>query len=114
MPEGLGLLVYPVKDLAGATALYSTLLGVQPYMEGAYYVGFKVGDQEVGLDPNGHRKGGSAPLPYFSVADVRKSLHALLEAGAELVQDVQDVGGGQLIASVKDADGNVTGLRQAA
>jgi hypothetical protein len=35
-----------------------------------------------------------------------------VEAGTELVQDVQDVGGGKLIAFVKDADGNFVGLTQ--
>jgi hypothetical protein len=30
----------------------------------------------------------------------------------ELLQDTQDVGGGKLIASVKDADGNLIGLTQ--
>jgi predicted enzyme related to lactoylglutathione lyase len=37
---------------------------------------------------------------------------ALLEAGAEVHQEVKDVGGGKLIASVKDADGNLIGLLQ--
>jgi hypothetical protein len=37
---------------------------------------------------------------------------ALLDAGAEVHQAVKDVGGGKLIASVKDADGNVIGLLQ--
>jgi predicted enzyme related to lactoylglutathione lyase len=36
----------------------------------------------------------------------------LLDAGAEALQAVKDVGGGKLIASLKDADGNVIGLMQ--
>jgi predicted enzyme related to lactoylglutathione lyase len=48
------------------------------------------------------------------VQDIETSLKTLLEAGAETEQEVKDVGGGQLIASVKDADGNVIGLRQSA
>jgi hypothetical protein len=39
---------------------------------------------------------------------------ALLDAGTEAQQEVKDVGGGKLIASVKDADGNVIGLIQSA
>ncbi|MCU1664922.1 MAG: glyoxalase [Pseudonocardia sp.] len=39
---------------------------------------------------------------------------ALVEAGAEVQQQVRDVGAGRLIASVKDADGNVIGLVQPA
>ena len=36
----------------------------------------------------------------------------MVDAGAETQQPVTDVGGGKLIASVRDADGNVTGLAQ--
>jgi predicted enzyme related to lactoylglutathione lyase len=41
-------------------------------------------------------------------------VEALLAAGAEPLQAVKDVGGGKLIASVRDADGNVIGLVQPA
>ena len=37
MSSGMNLVVYPVNDLAGATALYTKLLGVAPYMEQPYY-----------------------------------------------------------------------------
>ncbi len=114
MTQGITLLVYPVKDLTQAKALYSTLLGVEPYVDQPYYVGYRVGDQEIGLDPNGHDKGTTAPLGYVEVADIKESLQHLLDAGAQLRQDVSDVGGGKLIASVADADGNVTGLLQPA
>jgi hypothetical protein len=47
--QGLRLVVFPVADIAKATALYHELLGVAPYYESAYYTGFRVGDLEVGL-----------------------------------------------------------------
>ncbi|HEY4036558.1 MAG TPA: VOC family protein [Ktedonobacteraceae bacterium] len=112
MSQGINLLVYPVKDLAQAKALYSKLLGVEPYADEAYYVGFRVGGQEIGLDPNGHKKGMTGPIGYWHVNDIQKSLQLLLEAGAHVQQEVQDVGGGRLIALIKDADGNITGLLQ--
>ncbi|GAC1429959.1 MAG: VOC family protein [Ktedonobacteraceae bacterium] len=112
MSQGISLLVYPVKDLTHAKTLYSKLLGVEPYVDGAYYVGFRVGEQEIGLDPNGHNKGMTGPIGYWHVNDIQKSLQLLLEAGAHVQQEVQDVGGGRLIAWVKDADGNITGLLQ--
>jgi predicted enzyme related to lactoylglutathione lyase len=112
MNQGIRLFVYPVKDIARAKALYSKLLGVEPYVDTAYYVGFKVGDQEIGLDPNGHRSGMTGPVGYWQVDDIRKSLEVLLDAGAQTQQEVQDVGGGKLIALVRDADGNITGLIQ--
>ncbi len=114
MTEGVRTIIYPVKDLARATTLYSTLLGVKPYADQAYYVGFNVAGQEIGLDPHGHSQGMTGPVCYWNVDDIRKSLAALLDAGAETNQEVKDVGGGKLIASVKDADGNVIGLIQPA
>jgi len=89
--------------------LYSALLGKEPYADAPYYVGYKVGDQEIGLDPNGHKEGMTG---YYEVEDIKKSLRLLLDAGAQVQQEVRDVGGGKLIASVKDADGNIIGLRQ--
>lgn len=104
--------IYPVKDIAQAKTLYSKLLGVEPYADEAYYVGFRVGDQEIGLDPNGHNQGMTGPVGYFHVSNIKNSLQSLLDAGAQVHQEVKDVGGGKLIASVKDADSNITGLIQ--
>ncbi len=112
MNQGISLFVYPVKDIARAKTLYSELLGIEPYADNAYYVGFRVGDQEIGLDPNGHDKGMTGPVGYWQVSDIKKSLQLLLDAGAQVQQEVKDVGGGKLIAWVKDADSNVIGLIQ--
>ena len=112
MNQGIRTVIYPVKDLAQAKTLYSKLLGREPYMDEAYYVGFRVGDQEIGLDPYGHNKGMTGPVGYFHVSDIKNSLQALLESGAQVQQGVKDVGGGKLIASVKDADNNIIGLLQ--
>ena len=110
--QGMKLVVYPVKDLAKAKALFKSLLGIEPYADAPYYVGFRIGDAEVGLDPNGHQQGHTGALPYFYVSDIRASLRSLLDSGAQVQQDVKDVGGGMLVASAKDADGNLIGLRQ--
>jgi predicted enzyme related to lactoylglutathione lyase len=107
MAQNIKLIVYPVKDLEGAKALFGKFLGVKPYVDGPYYVGYKLSDLEVGLDPNGQ-----AVVGYIDVADIKATLHTLLEAGAMTHQDIKDVGGGMLIAQVKDANGNILGLRQ--
>jgi predicted enzyme related to lactoylglutathione lyase len=114
MTVGVKTFIYPVKDLAKAKTLYSELLGVEPDMDEAYYVGFNVGGQDIGLDPHGHNLGMTGPVGYWHVDDIEKSLKALLDTGAEVHQEVKDVGGGKLIASVKDADGNGIGLIQPA
>jgi predicted enzyme related to lactoylglutathione lyase len=112
MTSGIGPVIYPVKDLALAKRLYGTLLGVEPYVDEAYYVGYRVGDQEIGLDPHGASQGMTGPVAYFEVGDIEESLKDLLGDGAELLKAASDVGGGKLIASVKDADGNIIGLAQ--
>ncbi|MEU6576800.1 VOC family protein [Streptomyces sp. NPDC046805] len=112
MTAGLKTIIYPVKDLDRAKALFAALLEAEPYADTPYYVGFKDAGQDVGLDPNGHAKGMTGPVPYWHVSDIRGRLAALQEAGAEVLQDVHDVGGGRLIASVKDTDGNLVGLLQ--
>ncbi len=111
MNQGIRTVIYPVKDLARAKARFSKLLGKEPYVDQPYYVGFKVGDQEIGLDPNGHSAGTTG---YWHVDDIKRSLQVLLDAGAQTLQEVKDVGGGRLIASVRDADGNIIGLTQEA
>jgi predicted enzyme related to lactoylglutathione lyase len=112
MTAGVQTVIYPVQDLGAAKRLFQALLGVEPYADEPYYVGFKAADQDVGLDPNGHRKGMTGPVPYWHVEDLDASLAALLAAGAETQQAVTDVGGGRRIATVRDADGNPIGLLQ--
>ena len=109
MSPGIQTIVYPVTDLAKAKAIYSKLLGTEPYADAPYYVGFRVGDHEIGLDPNGHKDGAVA---YAEVDDISGKLQELVAAGATLHEDAKDVGGGKLIATVRDADGNLIGLTQ--
>jgi predicted enzyme related to lactoylglutathione lyase len=108
MAQNIKLIVYPVQDIEKAKAFYGKFLDAEPYIEGSYYVGYRVGDQEVGLDPNSK----VGPIAYTDVKDIKSSLQAMIGVGAKVVQDVKDVGGGLLIAQVKDADGNIVGLRQ--
>jgi len=113
MTSGIKTMIYPVKDLARAKALYAAILGVEPDIDKPYYVGFSIGDQHIGLDPNGHKNGMTGPVGYWHVDSIHQSITELVAAGAVEHQAIQDVGGGRLIASVTDADGNVIGLLQA-
>jgi predicted enzyme related to lactoylglutathione lyase len=110
MSHGIRTIIFPVEDLPAAKALYRTALGVDPYADEPYYVGFRIGEQEIGLDPNGHNHGMTGPVAYCHVDDVAATLRQVLDAGGETRQDVKDVGGGALAAIVQDADGNVLGL----
>ena len=78
MTPGTKTVVYPVRDLAQAK-LYGTLLGVAPSMDEAHYVGFSVGDQEVGLDPHGHSQGMTGPVSYWHIDDIKETLRSPLD-----------------------------------
>ena len=112
MSEGISAFVIPAKDLAASKALYTALLGAEPESDAPYYVGWKVGGVDVGLDPNGHAQGMTGPVAYWEVDDIETSITALVDAGGQLQRESRDVGGGKLIATVTDADGNVIGLSQ--
>src|SRR5437764_3623268 len=103
MTTGMRTVIYPVKDIAAAKRLYATVLGVSPATDEAYYVGFEVDGQQLGLDPNGHSKGMAGPVGYWHVDDIQTTLGQALASGAETVQAVTDVGGGRLTAPGKDA-----------
>jgi predicted enzyme related to lactoylglutathione lyase len=110
--SGIGTIVIPVSDLTAAKAIYGTLLGVAPDMDQPYYVGYTVGGQHLGLDPNGHAQGTTGPTMYWHVEDIKQAVTDLLTAGADEVQGIKDVGEGKLIATVRDKDGTTIGLLQ--
>lgn len=45
MNQGANTVIYPVNDIAKAKALFTALLGVEPYIDQPYYVGYKVEDR---------------------------------------------------------------------
>ena len=47
-------------------------------MDEAYYVGFSIEGQEVGLDPHGHSQGMTGPVGYWHVDDIYERLERLL------------------------------------
>jgi len=49
---------------------------------------------------------------FYVVDDIKKNLQVLLDAGAQTLQAPKDVGGGRLVASARDVDGNIIGLIQ--
>jgi predicted enzyme related to lactoylglutathione lyase len=109
MNKGIKTVLYPVKDMNQSKALFRKLLGVEPYADQPYYVGFKVADQDIGLVPNSPE---GIMTAFFHVDDIRDSLQILVDAGAQIIQDVKNVGGGRLIASARDKDNNIIGLIQ--
>jgi predicted enzyme related to lactoylglutathione lyase len=110
--QGIKTVLLPVSDLATAKAMYGALLGAPPQSDSSYYVGFEVAGQQIGLLPGGGPQGMSSPVPYWHVADIEAKLAEVSAAGATVKEPAHDVGGGRLVATVTDPDGNVLGLLQ--
>ena len=106
---GIKTVLHPVSDLAAAKAMYTALLGVEPAADAPYYVGYDVEGQHIGLVPGGDM---SSPVAYWHVPDIEAKLAEVTAAGATLKESPRDVGGGRLVATVTDPDGNVIGLLQ--
>ena len=107
----VSLIVYPAADLNTAKRFFRELTGTDPYVDGPQYVGYKSGDMEIGLVPNGDKREPGA-LAYWTVSDIAASVKGLVAAGGTVVQEITDVGYGMLVASVKDPNGATAGLRQ--
>jgi predicted enzyme related to lactoylglutathione lyase len=110
--SGIKTILYPVRDAARAKELFTALAGAAPMVDQPYYVGWRIGEQDVGLVPGGHEQGMTAPLAYCHVEDLDAARRGATGAGATVVQPKKEVGGGRTIASVRDADGNLIGLLQ--
>jgi predicted enzyme related to lactoylglutathione lyase len=110
--EGIKTVLHPVSDLGKAKAVYAALLGVEPSADAPYYVGFDAAGQHIGLVPNGAAQGLTSPVAYWHVNDIEAKLAEVTAAGATVKETPHDVGGGRLVASFTDPDGNVLGLVQ--
>ncbi len=110
--EGIKTVLHPVSDLAAAKAVYTALLGIPPQGDAPFYVGYEVAGQQIGLVPNGAQQGMTSPVAYWHVPDIGAKLAEVTAAGATLKEAPRDVGGGRLVATFSDPDGNVLGLIQ--
>jgi len=110
--EGIKTVLHPVSDLEKAKTVYAALLGQPPQTDGPYYAGFDVAGQHIGLLPGGGPQHLTSPVAYWHVPDIEATLTEMTAAGAMVKDPASDVGGGRLVATVTDPDGNVLGLTQ--
>lgn len=111
MFQGLRTVIYHVDDLGKAKEWYSKVLGIKPYFDEPFYVGFNVGGFELGLDPD--MKGiskGSNVIAYWGVRDAKAAYQRIQELGAKKHSEPREVGGGIIVATVTDPYGNVFGI----
>ena len=110
--QGIKIVLHPVTDLERAKVVYTALLGIPPQADSSYYVGFDAAGQHIGLVPGGGPQSMTSPVAYWHVPDIEAKLAEVTAAGATVKDAVRDVGGGRLVATVTDPDGNVLGLLQ--
>ncbi|MGI8803922.1 MAG: VOC family protein [Solirubrobacteraceae bacterium] len=106
---GLRTVIYPAADLERSKSWYAAILGVEPYFDESFYVGFDVGGYELGLDPN-PEVAAAGPRTYWGVEDAVAALQELLGRGARPHGEVTEVGDGIKVASVLDPSGHILGI----
>jgi len=109
---GLRTAIYHVDDIEKGKAWYAAVLGVKPYFDQPFYVGFNVAGYELGLQPGGANTPNQADgaVAYWGVENAEAAVERLLEIGATIHDAVQDVGEGIKVATVKDPFGNIFGI----
>jgi predicted enzyme related to lactoylglutathione lyase len=108
---GLRTAIYHVGDIQAGRDWYAKALGIQPYFDQPFYVGFNVGGFELGLspDPRPAAKEGGVDV-YWGVQDIQAGVDHFLAAGAARLREIEDVGDGIKVAIVLDPFGNPLGL----
>ncbi len=115
MFKKLRTVIYYVPDLQAAKDWYSKLTGVQPYFDEAFYVGFDFNGCELGLHPQDETvTPGNQTVSHWAVDDIDICVKKSVAAGATILDDTSDVGGGIKVAIVIDPWGNAVGLIEGA
>lgn len=109
---GLRTVIYHAPDLARAKSWYSEALGIDPYFDEPFYVGFSVGGFELGLDPDpaSGPAGTGGGVAYWGVPDAGTAVGRLIVLGATEHGAVRDVGHGIKVGTVLDPFGNKFGI----
>ena len=68
--------------------------------------------KHIGLVPGGGSQGMTSPVAHWHALDIEVKRAEVTVAGATVKEPAHDVGGGRLVATVTDPDGNVLGLLQ--
>ena len=100
--QGIKTVLHPVSDIdEGAGRSTTALLGIDADRPmSAYYVGFDVAGQHIGLLPGGGPQGMTSPVAYWHVDDIEAKLAEVTAAGATIKDVPNEVGGGRVVATV--------------
>jgi len=105
---GLRTVIYPSPDLEASKAWWTTLLGVAPYFDQPFYVGFNVAGYELGLLPTADPNDGA--LTYWGVPDVTEAVAESIAHGATEHTPRSEVGEGIITATVRTPQRAIVGF----
>lgn len=105
---GLRTVIYPAPDLDASKLWWTDFLGVAPYFDEPFYVGFNVGGYELGLLPTADPADGA--LTYWGVADVSAAVAESIAHGATEHTRASEVGEGIVTATVRTPHGVIVGF----
>ena len=115
MFKKLRTVIYNVPDLQKAKEWYINLTGNQPYFDEVFYVGFDFNGSELGLHPiDDTVTRGNQTVSHWAVDEIEHCVKKLVAAGATVLYDTAEVGGGIKVATLIDPWGNAVGLIEGA
>ncbi len=109
---GLRTTIYKVADIDAAKEWYTKAFETAPYFDEPFYVGFDIAGYELGLQPEESLTTDKAEsvATYWGVNEVKTEFDRLLSLGATAHEQPEEVGGGIIVATLKDPWKNVIGL----
>ncbi len=112
MFQGLRTVIYNVDNLEKAKAWYTEVLGIKPYFDQPFYVGFDIAGYELGLQPEDQptTEKPESVVTYWGVNQIQEEYNRLIALGASENEKPYNVGGEIMTATVKDPWGNVIGI----
>jgi catechol 2,3-dioxygenase-like lactoylglutathione lyase family enzyme len=96
---GLRTAIYPAPDLAEAKRWYAEVLGVAPYFDEPFYVGFSFRGFELGLLPDA-APGIDEPQALWDVSSIESEHSRLIQLGAKPLDPIVEVGRGIKVAAL--------------
>jgi predicted enzyme related to lactoylglutathione lyase len=105
---GLRTLIYPTTDIFASKKWWTDFLGVAPYFDQPFYVGFNVGGYEIGLNPGADMSLGA--VTYIGVYSIDEGLVRAEAHGCTVVSGIEDVGEGISITHLVSPTGDRFGL----
>lgn len=105
---GLRTLIYPTADIDASKKWWADFLGYPPYFDQPFYVGFQIGEDELGLNPGAEVSLGA--VTYIGVDSVEEGLARAEAQGSTVVSGIEDVGEGIKIVHLVSPMGDRFGL----